>query len=119
MAARHEGGHVAVGRAVGGEVLGAQIFPDGSGVTYVRLPRSATAVQEIAVCVAGEVAAGTSTGCQGDQADVATVLATLPPGQRAGARRAGYAQAAAVLGGFFSDGGASAAAARLLERGRL
>lgn len=119
VAARHEGGHVALAKAAGGKVLGARINPDGSGVTYVRLPASATAVDEIAVCVAGEVAARTSSGCGGDQANMRAVIAALPPGERAAARKAGYARASNVVNGFFGDGGVSSTAEKLLRDGRL
>lgn len=119
VAARHEGGHVALARAAGGKVLGAHIYPDGSGVTYVRMPASATAVDEIAVCVSGEVAARTSSGCGGDQANMRAVLASLPPGERNAARRAGYARAQSVVGGFLFDGGVSTTAEKLLRDGSL
>jgi hypothetical protein len=119
VAARHEGGHVALAKAAGGKVLGAEVYPDGSGVTWVRMPASATVVDEIAVCVAGEVAARTSRGCSSDQADVRAALATLPAGERDAARRAGYDRARSVVGGFLFDGGVSATAEKLLRDGRL
>lgn len=118
VAARHEGGHVAVTRAVGGRVTGARIYPDGSGVTWLRLPRGASVVDQVAVDVAGEVAANTSFGCGSDQAYMRAALAQLPPGERAAAKRAGYARARGVVDGWFSDGGVSRTAAKLLRDGR-
>lgn len=119
VAARHEGGHVALAKAAGGRVLSAHINPDGSGVTYVRLPASATAVDEIAVCVAGEVAARTRSGCGGDQDNMRAVLASLPPHERAAAKKAGYSRASSVVNGFLGDGGVSSTAEKLLRDGRL
>lgn len=119
LAARHEGGHIALAKAAGGRVTGAYIYPDGSGVTYIKMPASASIVDHIAIDVAGEVAAGTSWGCESDQAYMRAALATLPPEQRAAAKKAGYARASNVVNGFFGDGGVSSAAEKLLRDGRL
>lgn len=118
LAARHEGGHIALAKAAGGRVTGAYIYPDGSGVTYIKMPASASIVDHIAVDVAGEVAAGTNWGCESDQAYMRAALASLPAGERSAAKKAGYARASNVVNGFFSDGGVSSAAERLLRDGR-
>jgi len=119
LAAHHESGHIAVTRAVGGRVLCAHIYPDGSGVTYLKLPANTSAIDRIAVDVAGEVAAGSNEGCESDQTYMRAVLNRLPAHEREAARDAGYARARGVLGGFWSDGGAQDAAATLLRDGRL
>lgn len=118
-AAEHEGGHAALVKAAGGTVLDARIFPDGSGYTKFRMPSKATVVDQLAVDVAGEVATGTSRGCESDHAYRDALLGTLPSGERSAAKKAGYDRASNVLGGFFGDGGASHVANRLKERGRL
>lgn len=119
LAAIHEGGHVAVAKAVGARVHGAEIFPDGSGVTWLTFPRNATPIDDVAVSVAGEVAAGTKRGCASDQAYMRAALAKLPASERAAAKKAGYAKARSTVGGFFFDGGVSSTAAQLLKKGRI
>lgn len=118
-AATHEGGHCALVKAAGGTVLDARIYPDGSGYTRFRMPSKATVVDQLAVDVAGEVAAGTSRGCESDHAYRDALLATLPSSERAAAKKAGYDRASNVVKGFFTDGGVSHTARRLMERGRL
>lgn len=106
ITARHEAGHYHVTRAVGGKARGAVVFPDGSGVTLVKLPRKVTKAQDIAVDVAGHVAAGTSRGCDGfagsDFDQMRQVLATVPPGERAALKAKGYAIARRHVHGLFS-----------------
>lgn len=118
-AADHEGGHCALVKAAGGRVLDAWINPDGSGFTRYKLPSGVSITDLIAIKVAGEVAAGTSRGCESDQASMRAVLATLPPEERDAARRAGYDRARAVTGGFLFDGGVAVTSERLLRHGRL
>jgi hypothetical protein len=119
FAARHEGGHIAVTRAVGGRVHSAQLFPDGSGVTYLTLPRGATVAEQVAVDVAGSVATGSSWGCSSDFDYMRQALATLPPAERSAAKSEGYAIARRTCNGFLSDGGVGASARKLYEDGHL
>jgi hypothetical protein len=119
IAARHEGGHAALVKAVGGRVHSVAIYPDGSGITWYSLPRNASVVDQVAVTVAGEVAAGTKSGCSSDQAHMRAELAQLPSSERGAAQRAGYAKARSVTGGFFSDGGVSSTASELLKKGTV
>lgn len=96
LAARHEAGHYHVALKVGAKVHGAEIYPDGSGVTWVQMPRGASVVDEIAVDVAGHVAAGTTAGCDGfhgsDFDQVRRQQRRLPSRERAAAKQAGYAK---------------------------
>lgn len=119
LAATHEGGHVALVKAAGGRVLDARIYPDGSGITRFKLPADVPIADVIAIDVAGEVASGTRAGCDSDQGYMRAALATLPPGERNAARKAGYARASGVVNGFFTDGGVSTTAEKLLRDGNL
>lgn len=107
VAARHEAGHYAVAQAVGGRVRGAAIYPDGSGVTVLRLPRRISPAKDVAVDVAGHVASGTSSGCDGfdgsDFDQMRDVLATLPKSQRDAVQAEGYRIAERVCHGLFSS----------------
>lgn len=121
LAARHEAGHYHVGRQVGGHVSGAEIFPDGSGVTYVDIPYKAGAAAAVAVAVAGQVAAGTSKGCDGFKGSdfdfKRTILRSLPADQRAAVEREGYALARRHCNGLFSP--VPGIANRIYKDGRI
>lgn len=105
-AAKHEAGHYHQARAVGGSSSSAQIFPDGSGVTWVDVPRSAGPAAAIAVCVAGAVAAGTRQGCDygkgSDFHEVRRILKELPRSDRRAVEREGWARARRDCNGLFS-----------------
>ena len=58
-AARHEAGHRRMAKANGWRVESTEIFPDGSGVTWMYIPKDAPVEQLVAVDVAGGIAAGT------------------------------------------------------------
>jgi hypothetical protein len=115
VAAWHEAGHKRMAKRVGGRVAYAAVFPDGSGVTQLSLPRGATPAQRIAVDVAGEVGSGTSDGCGPDHAWRDAVLAELPHGDRAATSAEGYqlARRECTPGALRRD------AQRLIERGRI
>lgn len=119
LAARHEAGHYHVGLRVGAKVHGAEINPDGSGTTWVQMPRGASVVDEIAVDVAGHVAAGTSRGCDGfhgsDFDQMRDQLARLPRRDRAAAQQAGYARARQIV----RSAPINRTASRLLKHGSI
>ena len=119
VAAWHEAGHFATAKAVGGRVRGAAVFPDGSGVTVLKLPRRVTAAQDVAVDVAGHVASDTASGCDGfegsDFDQMRDVLAGLPKDQRDAVKAQGYRIAERVCHGLFSP---VPGLARRLERDR-
>jgi hypothetical protein len=115
VAAWHEAGHVHTARHVRGKVTGAAIHPDGSGVTYLRLPRGATPIERVAVDVSGEVASGTADGCGSDHRYMRQVLASVPSSARGEVKAGGYALARRVC----TRSALRSTATRLLERGRL
>jgi Peptidase M50B-like len=90
VAAWHEAGHIRMAKRVGGTVSGAEIYPNGAGVTYLRLPRTATPVQQVAVDVSGEVGSGTAAGCDSDHRYMRQVLAKLPAADRPTTKAEGY-----------------------------
>lgn len=97
IAAEHEGGHAAAAVAVGGRVLGARAFADGSGWCRARIPcgksEFETTVRMVAFYAGGEVAQGNRSGCSIDQGHMSRVLDEVPGRQQAMARTAGYATA--------------------------
>jgi hypothetical protein len=101
-AARHEAGHYLVAQRLGARVTGAEIFPDGSGVTHLRMPRNATVEEHVAVDVAGHVGAGTTAGCDSDFSYMRQELKGVPYSQRAAKKRAGYALARKNIHGHIS-----------------
>lgn len=121
VAARHEAGHYAVAQAVGGRVRGAAIYPDGSGVTMLKLPRRISPSKDVAVDVAGHVASGTSSGCDGfdgsDFDQMRKVLAKLPKGERDAVQAEGYRIAGRVVHAMFSP--VPGLATRLLRDGQI
>jgi len=106
LAARHEAGHYHVGKKVGGTVTGAEIYPDGSGITWVDIPCKAGPAAAVAVAVAGQVAAGTKRGCDGfagsDFDFKRQILRSLPAHERAAVERQGYALARQYCNGLLS-----------------
>jgi hypothetical protein len=115
VAAWHEAGHVAMTRAVGGKVKAVAIHNDGSGYTSLRLPRGIEPAARVAVDVSGEVGSGTSAGCSSDHSYMRSLLRTLPAGERAGVKAAGYALARATC----TRAALGSTAQRLIERGRI
>lgn len=84
-AARHEGGHGAVARHVGGTVGRGWIDREGSGAIDADAPRSASPAHHIAVCLGGALAEGSgidSSQCRGDRANIAAILRKVPRGDR-------------------------------------
>ncbi|MGH3939740.1 MAG: M50 family metallopeptidase [Pseudonocardiaceae bacterium] len=78
--ARHEAGHVAAARALGGSVGTVRLYPDGTGRTYAYgLP--ADPQSQVTFLVAGEIAAGTAQGAEGDHAEIDKVLSGLAPAE--------------------------------------
>lgn len=76
-AARHEAGHAAVARSVGGSVTGARISANGAGWTSYRPDQWMTPAEEIAIALGGAYAEGVSIGtpqCRGDNAHIQRVL---------------------------------------------
>lgn len=75
---RHELGHKVVAEEFGGVVGSVTLYPDGSGYTHISwFPGDR--VELVTVKVAGAVAARTTEGADTDYADVADLLADLPP----------------------------------------
>jgi hypothetical protein len=117
VAARHEGGHGAVGRHVGGRIGSARVNPDGSGWIYVHpRGRDFTPAERIAISLAGGMAEGVSMSsrqCSGDQRNIDAVLDRVPSQNRGAvmseARRL-------ARSGLFWQGGTASDIARRLER---
>ena len=82
-AARHEGGHAAVGRHVGAKVGRGWINDNGAGAIHVGYAR--TSAQDIAISLGGGMAEGAGIGsrqCRGDKAYIDSVLRKVPRSQR-------------------------------------
>ena len=126
-AARHEAGHRRMAKANGWKVESTEIFPDGSGVTWIHIPKDAPVEQLVAIDVAGGVAAGTWAGCSSDMAHLRKDLGRLPGGWifdgpvRDKAKRAGYALARKAVGGgwLFDNAAVRKDADELLKKGRI
>lgn len=126
-AARHEAGHRRMAKANGWRVESTHIYPDGSGVTWMYIPKDAPVEQLVAVDVAGGIAAGTWSGCSSDLAHLRNDLGRLPGGfifdgpERDAAKRSGYALARKHVGsGWLSDNAAVRKDAdELLKKGRI
>lgn len=94
--ARHEAGHAAAARALGGRVESAVVYPgERGGMVYARIPDGP--LPAVTFLAAGEMAAGTSAGCGGDQAEVRRELRGLPSAERARIVRQGRADARRIV----------------------
>jgi hypothetical protein len=118
-AARHEAGHRRMAKALGWKVHSAEIFPDGSGVTRLDVPKNAPVEHHVAIDVSGGIAAGTWAGCSSDLKYVREDLRRVPARDRARVRRAGYALARKTVGGWIFDGGVGSDAAKIYQNGRI
>jgi hypothetical protein len=126
-AARHEAGHRRMAKANGWRVESTEIFPDGSGVTWMYIPKDAPVEQLVAVDVAGGIAAGTWAGCSSDLAHLREDLGRLPGGfifdgpVRDAAKRSGYALARKHVGSGWLSANAAVRrdADELLRKGRI
>jgi hypothetical protein len=114
--ARHEAGHAAAARALGGKVHSATLNRDGTGYVDATLPRD-DARDALVFLMAGRKAAGTSRGAGHDKAAEARILAKVPADQRAKVRRTAERQASRVVSA--QSGRIRRDAATLMERGRL
>lgn len=114
--ARHEAGHVAVARGLGGKVHSATLRANGSGWTEATLSREDPQAA-VAFLAAGRLASGTRAGCASDDAHIAKVLREVPRRDRAQVRRAGEREARSILSS--RSGEVRRVAVRLQKRGRL
>lgn len=115
LSARHEAGHMAAARYVGGEVTSARLYRDGSGLVQARVPDNPRAV--VTFLLAGAAAAGTDRGAEFDQAAIQEVLDRVPAAERGRVLRKARADTDRIV----SAGAEEIArnAALLQERGRL
>lgn len=113
-AAIHEAGHAEGARSVGGRVVDARIYPDGSGWCETRIPY--TPHNRIVTAYAGQIAEGSDVGAGHDNKTIKRVLATVPSSARGavwvGAKKATHTAVSSGRGRINRD------AARLLERRR-
>lgn len=115
LSARHEAGHAAAARALGGRVHSATLNRDGSGYVDATIPDGAQ--RAVAFLLAGQLAAGTRRGAQHDEAAIRRELARVPASERAGVRRAAERDARRIVS---SQSGRIRRDARvLMERGHL
>lgn len=86
--ARHEAGHVAAARALGGKVVSAEVY-DGNegGLVRAQLPGCGPG-PSITFLRAGRYAAGTSRGASADMSSERRLLREIPRAQRAQLSRA-------------------------------
>lgn len=94
--ARHEAGHAAVARGLGGRVHSATLNPDGSGLVDATLPED-TPRAAVAFLLGGQLAAGTTRGAGDDEADIARELRRVPRSERRDLRAAAEADARRIL----------------------
>lgn len=78
-AARHEAGHAAAARGVGGKVRSARVFTDGTGLVQATVPNARAAVIFL---LAGQIAHGSSEGASADNAAVKKTLREFPAKER-------------------------------------
>jgi hypothetical protein len=120
-AARHEAGHAANGKALGGRVGRARVFPDGSGWVEVHLPRNAPVEHDIAVSLAGGIREGvnplSAAQCRGDRANINRTMRRA--GLRGSARAAAIRRAMPLARKGLHSGYAASVERRLLRTGRL
>jgi hypothetical protein len=97
--ATHEAGHVVAARAVGGRVTSARMDDHGGRVQWDMSSRNLVdeITSNVAFLRAGELAAGTRSGCGGDRASVKQQLRRLPSGQRGVVLRAGEQKARQIV----------------------
>ncbi len=81
LSARHEAGHMAAARHVGGRVTSARLHRDGSGLVMARIPADARST--VTFLLAGAAAAGTDKGAEFDHAAIQEVLDGVPADDRA------------------------------------
>jgi hypothetical protein len=115
LSARHEAGHAAAARALGGRVHSATLNADGTGYVGASIRRGARPA--VAFLLAGQYAAGTRRGAQHDEAAIRRELSRVTASERAGVRRAAEQEARRIVS---SQSGRIRRDARvLMERGRL
>lgn len=114
--ARHEAGHVAVARELGAGVISAWLNPDGSGRVTVRgIPEDPQSV--VTFYLGGEAAAGRTADAGHDYAEIGTVLAGVPEGERDRIEDAARAEAVRIVAERAEE--IDRDAALLLANGRL
>lgn len=85
LISRHEAGHAAAARALGGRVRRVEVWKDG-GLTSVTLPRD-DPQDAITFWRAGRHAAGTGAGCSDDDRLIRRELRRVPSADRSRVRR--------------------------------
>lgn len=108
--ARHEAGHMAAARGLGGRVVSARADEHG-GFVEARLPGDPRS--RVAFWLAGQYAAGTSRGAEVDDSLISAELVRVPRGQRGRVRRDAERMARRVVG---SSAGQIRRDARRLQR---
>jgi hypothetical protein len=93
--ARHEAGHAAAARALGGRVRSAQISNNG-GLVKATLPTSSSQAA-VTFWLAGQVAAGTTHGAHGDDQLIRRELRGFPSSERRQVLRAANADAHRIV----------------------
>ncbi|HEY9354636.1 MAG TPA: hypothetical protein VIP28_15345 [Nocardioides sp.] len=118
--AQHEAGHVVAARAVGGRVRSARLHSNGGGLVTWDMsarPLAEEVESNLAFLKAGELAAGTTEGCSGDQAAIRRQLRRLPAGERSAAQSRANAKARSIVSS--RHGEIRRVADRLNQKGRL
>lgn len=113
--ARHEAGHAAAARALGGRVRSATVT-NSSGLVRAQLPTS-DAQAAITFWAAGAAAAGTHAGAHADEQLIRRELRMLPPEDRRRVEHAARADAARIVRQH--AGRIDRDAVRLDQKGRL
>lgn len=78
-ASRHEAGHAAAARGVGGKVRSARVFSDGTGLVNATVPDARSAITFL---LAGQIANGSTEGAGADNALVRRTLREFPARER-------------------------------------
>jgi len=114
--ARHEAGHAAAARAVGGSVTSARVYPgESGGLVQARIPVGA--LPAVTFLLAGQIAAGTTDGADADDAAIRRELRGLPGRDRTRVRRQAGADAHRIVTAHATRIGHDAE--RLDRKGRL
>jgi hypothetical protein len=91
----HEGGHAVAAKRLGGKVISAKVYPDGSGLVQARMKDNPE--NFIAFWYAGQYAMGSSRGAGHDNSSIRKELNKLPSNMRGQVHAAAKRKARSIV----------------------